>query len=137
VHFEIHAGDPERAARFYRTVLGWSVEQWGDQPYWIVVTGAEDQPGINGGLLPRRGPAPESGQPVNAFVLTVQVEDLDATLASAAAEGATTALEKDFMAGVGWIAYVHDPEGNLLGLLQPEEAGAVAEAEQAAETAPL
>ena len=136
VHFEIHATDPERAAAFYRTVLGWSIDKWGDQPYWLVVTGPDDQPGINGGLLPRNGPAPEAGQPVNAFVLTVQVDDLDDTLAKAHAEGATTALDKDFMPGVGWLAYVHDPEGNLLGLLQPAEAGAAAETE-AAEAAPL
>ncbi len=120
VHFEIHAGDPERARRFYETVLGWTIEQWGDQPYWIVSTGPDGQPGINGGLLPRHGPAPEPGAAVNASVLTVQVDDLDGTLARATAEGATMALDKALMGGVGWLAYVTDPEGNILGLLQPE-----------------
>jgi catechol 2,3-dioxygenase-like lactoylglutathione lyase family enzyme len=28
VHFEIHAGDPERAVRFYRDVFGWEIEEW-------------------------------------------------------------------------------------------------------------
>lgn len=120
VHFEIHAGEPERAAGFYRDVLGWQVDRWGEQDYWVVVTGPDDQPGINGGLLPRRGPAPEPGQPVTGYVVTTQVDDLDATLAKAAARGATTALDKELMPGIGWLAYIHDPEGNLLGLLQPE-----------------
>ena len=120
VHFEIHAGDPERARRFYETVMGWTIEQWGDQPYWIVTTGKPDDPGINGGLLPRQGPAPEAGAPVNAFVLTHEVEDIDAVLTAALDNGATVALPKDAMPGVGLIAYIHDPEGNLLGLLQPE-----------------
>jgi predicted enzyme related to lactoylglutathione lyase len=120
VHFEVHATDPERSARFYREVLGWSIEQWGDQPYWIVTTGKADEPGINGGLLPRRGPAPAVGAPVNAFVVTQAVDDLDATLATAQEHGATIALPKDSMPGVGLLAYIHDPDGNLLGLLQPE-----------------
>ena len=120
VHFEIHAGDPERAAGFYRDVLGWQVDRWDDQDYWVIVTGPEDEPGINGGLLPRRGPAPEPGQAVTGNVVTTQVEDLDATMEKAHARGATTAVGKELMPGIGWLAYVHDPEGNLLGLLQPE-----------------
>jgi predicted enzyme related to lactoylglutathione lyase len=123
VHFEIHAGDPGRAAAFYRDVLGWQLDRWGEEAYWVIVTGPEDQPGINGGLLPRRGPAPEPGQPVNGYVVTTQVDDLDATLARAHDRGATTALDKERMPGIGWIAYIHDPEGNLLGLLQPEQPG--------------
>jgi len=120
VHFEIHATDPEQAAGFYREVLGWRVDRWGDEDYWLVVTGPDDQPGINGGLLPRRGPAPEKDQAVNASVLTHGGEDIDATLAAAQERGATIALPKDHMPGVGLLAYIHDPDGNLLGLLQPD-----------------
>jgi len=123
VHFEIHAGDPDRARRFYETVLGWSIEQWGDQPYWMITTGKPDEPGINGGLLPRSGPEPAPGAPVNAYVVTVQVDDLDATVARAVEAGATVALEKAQMGGVGWLAYIVDTEGNILGLLQPEPTG--------------
>ena len=28
VHFEIHADDPERAAKFYEAAFGWSVSKW-------------------------------------------------------------------------------------------------------------
>ena len=28
IHFEIPAGDPERAANFYRKVFGWKIEKW-------------------------------------------------------------------------------------------------------------
>ena len=123
VHFEIHAGDPERARRFYETVLGWTFEKWGEHAYWIVTTGKPDEPGINGGMLPRNGPEPEIGGPVSAHVLTVQVDDLDDTLAKALAARATVAMEKTEMAGVGWLAYLFDTEGNLFGLMQPEPAG--------------
>ena len=123
VHFEIHATDVDRGRRFYETVFGWKIEQWGDQPYWIITTGEEGEPGINGGLLPRNGPEPEIGGPVSAHVLTVQVDDLDDTLAKALAARATVAMEKTEMAGVGWLAYLFDTEGNLFGLMQPEPAG--------------
>jgi predicted enzyme related to lactoylglutathione lyase len=60
--------------------------------YWLVTTGPDGQPGINGGLLKRRGGPPASGQPVNAFVCTAGVDSLDATLAALAGAGGTMAL---------------------------------------------
>ena len=47
----------------------------------VFVTGNAPEPGINGGLVRRRGAAPAADQPVNAFVCTIGVADLDATLA--------------------------------------------------------
>ncbi|MGI5916342.1 MAG: VOC family protein [Anaerolineae bacterium] len=28
IHFELNADDPERAARFYQDVFGWTIEKW-------------------------------------------------------------------------------------------------------------
>lgn len=120
VHFEIHAGNPERAAEFYRAVLGWTVQRWGTEDYWLVRTGPAGAPGIDGGLLPRRGPAPAAGAPVNGYVLTHSVDDIDATLKLALDHHATVAVEKAVMPGVGTLAYLVDPDGNLFGILQPE-----------------
>jgi predicted enzyme related to lactoylglutathione lyase len=121
VHFEIHASDPERAVAFYRELFGWTLQKWeGPMDYWLVGTGAAPAPGIDGGLVRRRGPAPAEGQAVNAFVCTVDVDQLDETLARAAALGATTAVPKMAVPGVGWLAYVKDPDGNILGLMQAD-----------------
>ncbi len=120
VHFEIHGSDPQSLVAFYQTVFGWTVTRWGEEAYWLADTG-QDSPGINGALLPRRGPRPEPGAPVNAFVVTVDVEDLDATLTAAYEAGATEALPRMAVPGVGWLAYVTDPDGNLLGVLQADE----------------
>jgi uncharacterized protein len=118
VHFEIHAENPERAVAFYTTVFGWRFQKWdGPMPYWMVFTG-EDGPGINGGLVPRRGPAPADGQPVNAYVCTVDVANVDASWDQALAVGGTPALPKMPIPGVGWLAYVKDTEGNILGMMQ-------------------
>jgi uncharacterized protein len=55
VHFEIHVGDPDRAINFYEKCFGWTFQKWdGPMPYWLITTGPDDQPGINGGLVPRR-----------------------------------------------------------------------------------
>ncbi len=118
VHFEIHAENPERAIRFYSGLLGWTFTAWGDPSfgYWLISTGPKDQPGIDGGLMQRRGAAPIEGQAVNAFVCTAAVDDVDSAVSQALAAGATLALPKMPIPGVGWLAYVKDTEGNLLGL---------------------
>lgn len=122
-HFEIHAADPARAIEFYRGVFGWEFSPWGDA-YWLIRTGLPGQPGIDGGLVPRRGPAPAEGQPVNAFVCTVAVAALDEIMARALAAGGSLAVPKMAIPGVGWLAYVKDTEGNILGLMQDDRAAA-------------
>lgn len=120
VHFEIHADDPERAIAFYSDVFGWTVNQWGDQQYWLVSTGPKEEPGIDGAILPRLGERPVAGAPVVGMVNTVQVDDLDTALAKAVDRGGVLALDKLVIPGVGTVAYVLDSEANVVGILQPE-----------------
>ncbi len=128
VHFEIHASDPGRAQAFYERVFGWSFQQWGDQPYWVITTRSTAEgaagPGIDGGLVPRRGDAPEEGQPVNAFVVTVDVPDCVEYVERAVAAGGSVALPVTAVHGVGWLAYVKDPEGTILGLMHADPTAA-------------
>ena len=123
VHFEIHASDPERVKVFYEQLFGWSFQRWGDQPYWVIRTG-EEAVGIDGGLVPRRGPTGAADAPVMAFVCTVQVSDTDAALAKAVALGGTVALPNSAVPGVGWLAYAKDPDGNIFGMMTPDPAAA-------------
>jgi predicted enzyme related to lactoylglutathione lyase len=118
IHFEIHAENPARAQAFYEGMFGWTFSQWAGQPYWLIKTGEPGQPGIDGGMVPRRGAAPASGQPVNAYVCTVDVTDLDASVTKATGTGGTLALPKMAIPGVGWLAYVTDTEGNIFGMMQ-------------------
>lgn len=129
VHFEIHAGDPERAAKFYRDVFGWEINEWvipgvqipDENRYWLVNTGSETEPGINGGLLFRRGPAPSEGQPVNAFVCTVGVANLDESVDIALKAGGIIALPRMAVKDIGWLAYCKDTEGNIFGIMQEDK----------------
>jgi predicted enzyme related to lactoylglutathione lyase len=129
VHFEIHAGDPERAAKFYIDVFGWEMNEWvipgaqmkDENRYWLVTTGPETEPGINGGLLFRRGQAPIEGQPVNAFVCTVGVANLDESIDKALNAGGSVALPKMAVKDMGWLAYCKDTEGNIFGMMQEDK----------------
>ena len=118
IHFEIHAENTERAMTFYRDLLGWEFNQWGKEPYWLVKTGEKGTPGIDGGLMPRRGPGPADMQPVNAFVCTVDVANLDEMVTRVTALGGTIALPRMPIPTVGWLAYAKDTEGNLFGMMQ-------------------
>lgn len=123
VHFEIHASDPEALIEFYSSLLGWTFVKQEAMDYWLILTGPADQPGIDGGLVRRPVPRPDSPS-LNAFVCTIQVDSLDDTLASNDALGGLVALRPMVVPGVGRLAYIKDPDGNTLGLLQPDEAAA-------------
>jgi hypothetical protein len=121
VHFEIHAADPDRALAFYRDVFGWEFTRWdGPADYWLVRTGPDEQRGINGGLLRRHGPPPAEMQAVNSFVCTVDVPAVDEFVAKATAAGGSLALPKMAIPGVGWLAYVKDTDGNIVGMMQAD-----------------
>ena len=132
IHFEIHAADPERAARFYREVFGWDVKEWvvpggqisDENRYWVATTGPEGEAGINGGILFRRGAPPTDGQPVNAYICTIGVASIDESVQKALTAGAGLAVPKMPIKGVGWLSYCKDTEGNLFGLMQEDRAAA-------------
>jgi predicted enzyme related to lactoylglutathione lyase len=120
VHFEIHAADPERAITFYQKLFNWTFQKWeGPMPYWLITTGPDSEPGINGGLVPRQGEI--DGQAVIAYVNTVGVTSLDESIATATGNGGTIAVPKMPVPGVGWLAYCKDTEGNIFGMMQPDE----------------
>ena len=119
VHFEIHAENPDRAIAFYSALLDWKFHKWdGLMPYWLITTGPAEERGIDGGLMPRRGPGPIDGQAVNAYVCTATVTDLDGSLAKAQSLGGSIALPKMPIPGMGWLAYFKDTEGNIFGMMQ-------------------
>lgn len=123
VHFEIHADDPQRAVNFYQDIFGWQITKWdGPEDYWLVITGPDSEPGINGALL--RRPQLVNGDGVIAYVCTIDVPSLDDTIAKITARGGTLALPKMAVPGVGWLAYYKDTEGNVFGVMQSDPSAA-------------
>ncbi len=121
VHFEIHASDPEKSIAFYQALFGWTFPRYPvPGEYYGVITGPEGERGINGGLLKRLGPPPVDGAPVNSWTVTVDVESVDKTLARALELGGIQALPKMSIPHVGFVAYIKDVDGNIVGLHQAD-----------------
>lgn len=121
-HFEIHADDPARATAFYGQLLGWTFQKWdGPMEYWMVVTGPDGTPGINGGLMRRQHPI-SGNDGVIAYVCTAVVADLDGLTAKGLELGGAVALPKMPIPGMGWLAYLKDTEGNVFGMMQYDPA---------------
>lgn len=113
VHFEINADQPERAVRFYRESFGWDINLWdGPQPYWLAATGPEEQPGINGAIMPR-----SQG---NSTVVTIDVPDIDEALVKILTAGGKAITGKMPITGVGTMAYCVDTESNVFGVMQAD-----------------
>jgi uncharacterized protein len=114
MHFEICADNPERAAKFYTDALGWKVEKWdGPVEYWLVVTGPDTAPGINGGIMRR----PEPG--LNT-VNTVVVDSVDDVVARIVKSGGKVVAPKMPVPGIGFMAYCEDTEGNRFSVMKPD-----------------
>ena len=121
VHFEIHADDLDRAAKFYTELFGWTFTKWGGPAdYTMITTGPESTPGINGGLMKRQHPL-GGNDGVIAYVCCLDVDNLDQYVARGLELGGSVALPKVPIPGVGWLAYLKDTEGNVLGMMQADK----------------
>ena len=112
IHFEILADDPEAAGAFYTSVLGWEVSTWGGAEYWLIKTGEEGTPGIDGALMGKQFP--------QAVINTIEVESLAETLQKVEEAGGKLVHGPNEVPGVGTHAYCADPQGILFGLMQPK-----------------
>ena len=118
VHFEVPFDDGPRAVNFYREAFGWQLNSMPQMQYTLVTTTDTDQQGrpaeaggINGGMLARQGP-------ITAPVITIGVEDLDDAIARVEKLGGKVAIGRQSVGDMGFSAYFHDTEGNLIGLWQ-------------------
>jgi len=110
VHFEIPAGDAERAKGFWSGVFGW---EFGDSAmpgveYYMVRTG-EDQ---GGAVMPSEGPF--------GIVVYFDTDDVDASIAKVRENGGR-ADDKQPIPHVGWFTSCTDTEGNHFSLFQSDE----------------
>lgn len=106
-HFEIPTDDIVRAQEFYREVLGYEYEPWGDDMGMLMQPEGE---GVNGDLH-LRGASPH---PTVVFT----VDDLEATVQSVLANGGSTVNEIQAMGDDARWVYVKDSESNVIGLYE-------------------
>ena len=115
VHFEIYTDDPETVQPFYQDVFGWKFQKFdGPVEYWLVTTGDDKEPGINGGLLrPRQGQSPRT-------LNTIAVPSLDQAIKKIEQCGGEICVPKMAIPRIGWLAYAQDPAKNVFGILEPD-----------------
>ncbi len=117
IHFEIVADNTERAMKFYKEVFGWEFNKWdGPQDYWLVKTGEDSQPGINGGLTPKTNQG--SGNTGGRITNSIDVPSIDEFSNKISMEGGKVLSPKMPIPGVGYLAICEDTEGISFGIIQ-------------------
>jgi predicted enzyme related to lactoylglutathione lyase len=115
-HFEIYTDNPQEVQPFCRDVFGWKFQKFEGGPfeYWLITTGPDSEPGINGGLTrPREGQSPGT-------VNTIAVGSLDQTVKKIEQCGGKICVPKMAIPKVGWLAYAEDPASNVFGIIEPD-----------------
>jgi len=112
VHFEMNVKEVHKTIKFYEEVFGWKFKKWdGPIEYWLIMTGDEDEPGIDGGLGYE-----EEGFP--KVINTIDVSDIDETIKKIESKDGEIVRPKHAVPGVGWLAYFKDSEGVMSGIMQ-------------------
>jgi hypothetical protein len=107
VHWAIEARDVEAQRAFYRSLFSWEIGEGGFAPI---------EAGFGG---PEPGPAGHiQASDTPRVSLYVQVRDLRETLDRAVELGGTVTAEPFQLEGQPTLAFITDPEGNPLGLVQ-------------------
>jgi len=116
VHFEIPAGDLERAKAFYKDIFGWKIEDVPNMDYMMLYTTEVDdkmmakEPGaINGGMWKK-----EKGD--EKLVLVIMVNSVDDYMKKIEGMGGKMMTKKEKVGDMGYYAKFSDPEGNVLGI---------------------
>jgi uncharacterized protein len=109
--FEVAGGDFEKQKSFYAELFDWKLTDMEGMPYATI----EADGGIPGGI----GAAPEGRSGHVTFY--VAVDELEPSLDKAESLGGKTTMGPMDIPGGGRIALFTDPEGHVIGLLQPGE----------------
>jgi len=115
-HFAINADDLPRARRFYEQVFTWKFEPWGPPNFFLIKTGTEKEPGIQGALQGRRELVP--GKRMIGYECSIAVDDVDQVAAAVRASGGRVIMERVTIVGVGHLIFFEDTEGNVAGAMQ-------------------
>ncbi len=89
----------------------------GGMSYWLITTGPDSEPGINGGMSKREK---EWAKNASMSAVTIGVENIDSAIEKVEKFGGKIIMPKNSIAGVGWFASFKDTEENELSLMQTD-----------------
>ena len=116
IYFELPADDVPRAKAFYEKTFGWAITRLPGMDYYAITTRPQGEPGIDGGLMPRR-------MPEQTALCFIHVEPVNAARKKIRDNGGMVLVGKTPIPGFGWFAVFRDPEGNPPGLHEMERPG--------------
>lgn len=116
MHFSINADDVQRARRFYEKSFGWQFTPWGPPNFYLIRTGTDAEPGVQGALQGRREIV--KGKPMFGLEGTIGVDSIDETIAAIEANGGKIVMPKFEIPTVGTLIFFEDTEGTVIGAMQ-------------------
>lgn len=112
VHFEITAGDTQRARKFYQQLFDWKLADSGMADDYLLAKTGDGPMGIDGAIMSKI----YNDQPI---ILWVSVNNLNEMIDKVVAAGGKLAGERHSIPGIGETIYIRDSEGNIIGLIEP------------------
>jgi predicted enzyme related to lactoylglutathione lyase len=114
VHVELNTPDTENAKAFYSKLFDWKLS---DVPNPAAPTGTYTMvdvgQGTGGGIMKQVAGGP------SGWLAYVGVEDIQASTSKAKSLGAEVMKDVTEVPGMGWLSFIRDPTGSVLGLWQP------------------
>lgn len=111
-HIAINTDDVTATRAFYEEVCGWKFRAWGPPGFHR----ARLPSGFIVAIQQRRELIPDT--PTVGAEPTITVDDVAACIDRAVAAGGEVLMEPTEIQGVGTVAFVADPGGNPVGLMQ-------------------
>jgi uncharacterized protein len=116
VHFEIIGKDGDKLRSYYSELFGWEFDTGNEMNYGVLPregNTSEDGIGIGGGVA--AGPEGYDGN----VIFYIAVPDIEAALAKAESLGGSRVMGPDQVMEGLEIGLFTDPEGHLVGLVNP------------------
>jgi predicted enzyme related to lactoylglutathione lyase len=115
VHVELNSSDPNKAKEFYSKLFDWQLEDvpnpiTPDGNYTLIKVGQ----GTGGGIMKSCEGGP------GGWLAYVGVQDIHASTEKARSLGAQVLEHVKEVPGLGWLSFIRDPTGAVLGLWQPK-----------------
>jgi len=116
-YFDLTVENLEEAKVFFERVFGWHFEKF-PMPYnyYRIRAGAEDEPGIDGGIGSIADTPTAAGRPLTQ--VTIPVPDVDDCIARIEEAGGKVIEPKTSIPGIGWFAACAEPGGLLFGVIE-------------------
>jgi len=109
-HFELMTNDVPKSKAFYGAVFNWNFDDKAMPGYTLIHTGQEP----TGGVFAR---PPDAPHPCMNVYFTV--DNIERVLGLVAKNGGKMLIPKTAIQGVGHFAMFSDPEGIVVGIMQP------------------